>query len=735
MRRLRRRARRLAVVLQMTSVDCGLACLVMVLRHYGAEATLSGCHQRARLGRDGTTLRVLAAVARSYGLVVRAYHTEPEGLLRLPLPAIAHWEAAHYVVIEAATARRVTIIDPAIGRRSLTWEELKGGLTGAVLTFAASAEFRRAPRRRFRRLREIGANLAPLAEPLSRARGTLAKMAAASVTIQLLAVLPPILTAIVLDNVLPEGRRDLLVIVGAGGAALVVAHLVASTLRTSLLIRLQANLDSQLSGRVFAHLLALPFGFFQQRPGGDLMQRMTSTTLLRELVTSQALTAVLDGALMLVYLAILLIADVALGAIVLLIGAVELVLLASLQGRSRRLHQQYLRAQAQTQALVYEALDGIATIKASGTEDQILRVWSERYSDSLAVGTRQRLLDAHLQTATTALQVLAPIAVLVVGAQRVVAGSLSLGTMMAIQALSLAFLVPLGSLVTNAHQLQAVGAHLERLRDILDAQGEPRRASTKTALRGDIEVRNVWFEYDGAEAPALRDVSLTVRAGQKVAIVGRSGSGKTTLALLLLGFHRPNRGQILYDGVPGEQLDPQELRRQFGVVLQEPFIFGESVRRNIAATDPDLPLQVVEASARIAAIHDDIAAMPMRYETRLAAGGGGLSGGQRQRVSIARAVAHGPAVLLVDEGTSHLDVVTERRVDANLDGLGCTRIVIAHRLSTVSTADLIVVLEDGAVVEQGGHAELLARDGAYAALVNGQAPEPTRAALPLAPAA
>jgi ATP-binding cassette, subfamily B, bacterial len=715
------------IVMQMTAVDCGVACLAMVLRHHGRDVTLSECHRRAGVGRDGTTLRTLVRTARSYGLQVTALHVEPSGLGRLALPAIAHWEDAHYVVLEKLSEGRASIVDPAVGRRSLGGDELAEGLTGAVLELAPGADFEPSPRRRWRRLRAMRENLRPLIDPLRRARRTIAMVAAASVAIQALGLALPALTALVIDDVLPSARRDLLTIVGAGAILLIAAHFVTTRLRAILLIRLQARLDHDITTRVFEHLLALPFAFFTQRASGDLMERMTSTVLLREIVSTNAMTAVLDAGFMTVYIAVLLATDLTLGAVVLAVGFTQLALLLVLHGRARRLHQRQLRAQAQSQALLFEALEGIATVKATGAEQRLFDSWSRRFTDALAIGVRQKRLDTHLETATAAVRVLAPALVLWLGAQRVLDGSLSLGTMMALQALALAFLAPLGSLVANAQHVQAAGAHLERLRDILDAEPERpnQTARARRRLSGAIELVRVSFTYEGCPAPVLRDVSLSIAAGQKIAIVGRSGSGKTTLALLLLGLYAPSAGKILYDGVPDRELDRRELRAQFGAVLQESFIFGDSIRRNIAATDAELPLEAVVSAARIAEIHDEIAAMPMRYETRLAGGGGGLSGGQRQRISIARAVANDPAILLLDEGTSHLDVVTERRLNANLDRLRCTRIVIAHRLSTVVDADQILVVEDGMIAERGRHGELLARGGAYSALVCGQAaPEP-----------
>jgi ABC-type bacteriocin/lantibiotic exporter with double-glycine peptidase domain len=270
--------------------------------------------------------------------------------------------------------------------------------------------------------------------------------------------------------------------------------------------------------------------------------------------------------------------------------------------------------------------------------------------------------------------------------------------------------------------LQVVGANLERLEDVLQAEPEqdPRAVAPAPRLTGRIELRDVSFRYDAASPWVLRDVSLTIEPGQKVALVGATGSGKSTLGLLLLGLYQPTAGTLLYDGIPLDRLDYRSLRGQFGVVLQDPVLFSDSIRRNIAFNDPSLSLAQVEAAARAAAVHDEVSRMPMGYETLLGQSGSGLSGGQIQRLAIARALASSPAVLLLDEATSHLDAATERIVDQNLNDLSCSRVVIAHRLSTIRTADVILVLDQGRVVERGTHAQLLARGGTYAALVASQ---------------
>jgi ATP-binding cassette, subfamily B, bacterial len=366
-------------------------------------------------------------------------------------------------------------------------------------------------------------------------------------------------------------------------------------------------------------------------------------------------------------------------------------------------------------------LTNIQTLKAMGCEDRAEEHWSHLYVDVLNASLKRGRVSAMVDALSATLRLSAPLVLLGHGVQAVLHGELSLGAMLGLSSLAAEILVPVTGLVNVAAQLQMLGMIAERIADVLDTpreQVEPRPQAEP--LKGRLQLEAVSFRY-GALAPwVVQDVSVTIEPGTFVAIVGRSGSGKSTLARLLLGLHAPTAGRVLYDGVDLERLERRSVRRQIGIVPQEAHLFAGSIRSNIAFADPTAPLGAVRRAAQIACIDDEVSALPLGYETLLADGGAGLSGGQRQRVALARALVREPAVLLLDEATSALDASTEAQVKEQLASFGRTRIIIAHRLSTIAEADLILVMENGRLVEQGKHGDLLARGGAYTRLVTAQ---------------
>jgi ATP-binding cassette, subfamily B, bacterial len=495
--------------------------------------------------------------------------------------------------------------------------------------------------------------------------------------------------------------------------------------------RLQAHLDAHLTLSFFRHLLALPLRFFEQRTSGDLLTRLESNGALRDALMSHLITALLDGALVTGYLLLLLALAPAMGLLVCAAALLLLLLLAAAGPPMRRLTQRSLLAQADLESASVEVLQGIATLKASGAEPWALEGWARRFFADTGLALRRSQLVALVSAGQILCHTLTPLALLWIGAGMVFDGRISVGAMLGLTLLGAACLAPLASLTASLQALQLAAAHLERLADVLETAPEqaagpdepPLPEGKHRQIQGRVELRGVSFRYDPQGPLALQDLSLAIAPGQRVAIVGPTGSGKSTLVRLLLGLYPPSDGIILYDGRPIQTLDHGWLRRQIGVVLQEVALFSGSIRENIIFHRPGISQAQVERAARLAAIHDQIAQLPLGYDTRLDSGGTRLSGGMRQRLVLARALVHAPALLLLDEATSHLDSRTERAIDRNLRSVGCSCLVVAHRLSTVRGADLIIVLEQGRAVERGTHAELLALGASYAELTRDQGDE------------
>jgi ABC-type bacteriocin/lantibiotic exporter with double-glycine peptidase domain len=381
-----------------------------------------------------------------------------------------------------------------------------------------------------------------------------------------------------------------------------------------------------------------------------------------------------------------------------------------------------LQTEARSQSYQVNLLAGIETLKAAGAEHRSVEQWSHLYVDVLNISLSRGRLQAWVDSTLAALGTASPLVVLVWGGVQVLQGNLTLGTMLALNALAAGFLTPLSTLIANAFQFQLLGSYMDRLEDVLETPREQDPLTVKPAprLKGGIRLENVSFRYGPMAPLAVENVSVDIPPGRFVALVGRSGAGKSTLASLLVGLYPPTEGRILFDGIDLKELEFRSVRRQVGVVPQHPYLFGTSIRANITLSDPSLPLSRAVEAAKLAHIHDDVIQMPMGYESIMADGGASLSGGQRQRLALARALVHRPAILLLDEATSALDTRTERAIQKELEALRTTRVVIAHRLSTIREADLILVMDQGKLVEQGRHEELIALGGVYAGLVAAQ---------------
>lgn len=715
------RSRRLPVVLQTSIADCGAACLAMVLGLHGRHVRLDEVREIAGVGRDGVDAQALLDAGRHYGLAGRGVAIDDlDDLGYLGRGAVLHWGFSHFVVLDRVTRRGAVVVDPAVGRREVRRDELDEELTGVALLFAPTAALAPGGRRRrgWRRFAAVLREHAP----------GLARVLALSLVLQLLALATPILTGVIVDRVVPRGDVGLLGVLAGGLAAVAAFHFLSSLVRSHLLLAVRTHLDARLSVDFLDHLVDLPFRFFQQRSAGDLLTRLNSNAMVRQILTASALSGVLDGLLVTLYLALLALTHRGLAAVVVGLGAAQVTVYVLTRRRHRDLMSSELRVQAASRGYQVQMLAGIETLKAMGAERRSVERWTDLFVDELNAVLARGRLSALSDSLLASLGVSAPFVVLAYGAVLVLRGELTLGTMLAASALATGFLAPLGALVATGFQLQLLGSYGERIDDVLETPKEEDAAAVAPAprLSGRITLDEVGFRYAPTAPLVVRDVSLEVEPGSFVALVGPSGAGKTTLAHLLVGLYRPTSGRILYDGRDLAALSLRSVRSQLGIVTQHPYLFGTSIRQNLSLGDPTLPLDRIVEAARRAQIHDDVAALPMQYDTVLADGGASLSGGQRQRLALARALVHRPAILLLDEATSNLDAATERAIQDELTAARCTRIVIAHRLSTVASADLIVVMKEGRVVEQGVHDELLAGGGEYARLVAAQVRGPAR---------
>lgn len=719
--------RRVPFIAQMEAVECGAASLAMVLAHFGHHAPLSEVRQACGVSRDGSNAKNIVVAARRYGLKPRGRRLEPSDLATVDVPAILHWEMNHFLVLERYTPSDVDLVDPASGRRRVAASDFDKSFTGICLEFSPGEEFRPRARAPVSRRRYLD-----LLRGAGRALGI---VLFASLALNVLSLTLPLATAVTIDDVLGRARFDWLALVAASGAALVTFNALYALLRGWLLLRVQRALDEQITSSFVEHLLDLPVPFFAQRPAADLMARVLSNRTLRDVLAGQSVALLAGGVTLFAYLALMFAFDPGLTIWVLAAAFAYALVYSIARPMLLASNDDALRKDVAASSARLQILRGIATIKSSGVERVSHARWLNAWIESLGAQSRVAMRRELVGAILFAIRALVPIVVLWVGARRVLAGDLTAGRLVAFQMLQAGFLGPLDQIAQTLVRLQILPALLDRMDDVLLSAREQAGGNVSPRLEGSVTLEDVSFRYGDTSPMILSGISLAIRKGQKVAFVGPSGSGKSTLARLLLGLYSPTEGHIRFDDHDLKTLDVTSVRRQIGVVLQETALFDGTIADNLRLFYPNLPLDRIAQAARVAQIHDDIQALPHGYETRISASGGIFSGGQRQRLALARAIVHHPPIMILDEATSALDAVTEAAIERYLSTRACTRLVIAHRLSTVRDADLICVMDRGRIVEQGRHDDLLTAGGLYARLVAGadEARPVTTTAAPRAP--
>ena len=712
--------KRFRLVEQAEEMDCGAACLAMLCRHYGIPMTLGKLRELANVTREGATLESLARVGESLGFTTRGVKCTYEALLGFELPFIAHWEGYHYIIVYGISKHHVWVADPGPGFRKLKRDEFEKGWTGTCLLFTPGSDMVQQAAARSPWVRFIGY--------IKPYKNILAHLFIATFVIQMLGVAPPVIIQHILDQVVVHQNISLLHVLIAGLIITNVFTQLTSLMRAFLSNFMIRNMDFAMMSGFLRHTMSLPLPFFLKRKTGDIFARFQENQTIRAFLTESTVTTVLNLLMVFIYFSILFVYSVKMTTLLIILVIPILVLTAAVTPRLKAYAREAFQASTDADSTLMEIIGGAETVKGMGIERPMRMKWEKKYAKSLDVQYRAQKFSILVGFASQLFNATITISILWVGANLVLAQELTIGQLIAFNALMGSVLAPLMGLVRLWNQVHEAGVAMERLGDVLDMEPEekPGEIASRVVLpdlHGDIRMEGVYFRYGGNETPyVLENVNLSIGSGELVAIVGQSGSGKTTLAKMLVGFYMPTEGTISVDGYDLASVNKEYYRARIGYVMQSNLLFSGTIAENIASGDENPDMNRIIEVARLADAHGFIAGMPLGYEQVVGERGIGLSGGQLQRLCIARSLYHDPKLLIFDEATSALDTQSESNILSNMQDIlhGRTAVVIAHRLSTIMRADKILVLYNGAVVEEGQHDELVNSRGMYYQLVQKQ---------------
>ena len=698
---------------QHDETDCGAACLGMICQYYGQSIGLNRLRDMANVSREGTSLSALAEAAENLGFLTRGVRIGYREIGERDLPLIAHWEGYHFVVLYRISSKYAWIADPALGRRKIPRQEFedKWSKLALILEYTDKVARYRGRKSSFRRF-------FPLARPYL---GILIEILIASLVLNLFGLASPLFTQMILDQVLVHQDTSLLNLLLLGMIIIALFRIATSSLRNYLIGYVGARISISILSHIYHHLLRLPMRFFALRRTGEIMTRFRESQYLRSLLTETAISAILDAIMIFVYLGLMFYYHTTLTLWVLAFIPLSIILTLIYTPILKSINQRSFLARSEWSSVLIDSLRGIEVIKTLAVEKSTRWSWEERLTREIKIdftAIKTNMLFGSLGQLNS---VLGSTVVLWYGANLVIQGDLSVGQLIAFNMLSGSVLGPIMGLINLWPQIQLAKLGLDRLNDIYDMRTESSRnrnySVQLTDVEGHIAFDDVFFRYgSGSTEPyVLSDINLDISPGQKVAIVGRSGAGKTTLIKLIPRLFDPTERCVTLDDTDLREFDPGWLRRQVGMVLQEPVMFNATIAENIAIGVKDVDMDRLMEVSKLAYAHDFIKDLPMGYETKIREQGVGLSGGQRQRLSIARALYGDPKMIIFDEATNALDTESERAIQEGLDTMlaGKTAFIIAHRVSTVKDADLILVLDEGNIVEQGTHDTLIAEQGLY----------------------
>ncbi|MDD5366803.1 MAG: peptidase domain-containing ABC transporter [Gallionellaceae bacterium] len=686
--------RKLPLILQTEAAECGLASLAMVAGYHGFRTDLASMRRLFLVSIKGTTLGHLIAMANAMQMATRPVKLELEDMAQLRMPCILHWNFNHFVVLKEVTGKGILVHDPAFGIRKLSWDEVSASFTGVALELWPNTGFKPATFKQHIKLRELMGHVTGLYRSFSQ-------IFLLALTLEVFALVSPFFLQWVIDNVIVTGDRDLLTTLALGFGLLMLMQQGVSTLRSWVIMHMSTTLNIQWRANVFTHLVSLPVQYFEKRHLGDVVSRFSSVDLIQRTLTTTFVEAILDGLMTILTLVMMFIYSPTLAWIA--VAAMALYGLgrwAWYRPLRNATEEQIIHA-AKQQSHFLETVRGVKTIKLFQRQDERRSTWLTLLVDQINADLRSQKLQVLYRLLNGVLFGLERIIIIWFGASLILDGEFTVGVLMAFIAYKDQFDGRVSGLIDKLVEVKMLRLQGERLADIVLSEPEDTARKTQVGeaeLEPSIDIVDLHFRYADGEPWVLDGIQFSIKAGESVAIVGPSGCGKSTLINAMLGIRTPNSGDVVIGGVSVSQIGLDTLRSMVGTVMQDDSLFAGSIADNICFFDHKADQNWIEECAGMAAIHEEIMAMPMAYNTLIGDMGTALSGGQKQRVLLARALYKRPSILFLDEATSHLDIARESMVNTAIRSLKVTRVIVAHRRETIASADRVIELADGKVV-------------------------------------
>jgi NHLM bacteriocin system ABC transporter peptidase/ATP-binding protein len=703
------------VVMQMEALECGAACLCMVLAYYRKWLPLELVRADCGVSRDGSSAKNVVKAARTYGLQANGYRMEPEMLREITLPAILHWNFNHFVVLNGFKKDRVIINDPGRGTVSVPFDEFDRSFTGVVLQF------------------EPGENFVPEGRPQSvvafaakRLKGMLPAfifIVLTGVMLSMIGVITPLFSQVFMDNILSGKNADWLYPFLGAMLLAVIFHFAVALLEAIYWLKIEGRFAITANAQFMWHVLRLPVEFFAQRFAGDIASRQASNEQIAGVLMQKLAPVFMNLALLFFYLIVMVKYSLMLTIIGIATALLNILAMRFSAKKQVDLSRTLMATGGKLAGKTMSGMEMIETIKAAGAENGYFERWAGYFAREHNARVQIQKFNLHFSAVPSFLQQVTGIVILMMGVYLIMDGVFTIGMLLAFQGFLGSFLAPLNQLIDVGQSFITMRSSMERVQDVMDYKVDVDRLideAIEPKLTGAVEIKNLTFGYNRLSEPLIKDFSITIKPGTSVAFVGGSGSGKSTMAKLIAGLYRPWSGEIRFDGRLREDIPHYSFKSSIAMVDQDITLFEDTIANNIRMWDTSIENFAVILAARDAGIHQTIIERPGGYNHLIKEGGKNFSGGQRQRFEIARVLAQEPTLIILDEATSALDAKTEVAVMANIRNIGATCIIIAHRLSTIRDCDQIVVFDQGEAVERGSHDELFGKAERYTALVSSE---------------